>query len=311
MDGNNDNDPIFAEDRTYSEGKIPPLRRFKFVTPGFSKTMGNPLLAGRDLTWTDIYEKRQFVLVSQTLARELWGEPARALGKRIRENPKAPWREIVGVVGDERDDGVDQKAPGIVYWPMLIKNFWGTPVSVERTLALAIRSPRTGSSSFLKEIRQSIWSVNPDLPIADVRTVEEIHAKSMARTSFTLVMLAIAGAMALLLGLVGIYGVIAYSVSQRTREIGIRMALGSPRNEVTRMFVRHGLMLTGIGVACGLTAAMLLTRLMSAILFGVSPLDPVTYGAVSVVLIAAASLASYVPARRATLIDPLEALRAD
>ena len=310
MDGNYDNDPIFPEDRPYAEGKLPPLRRFKFVAPDFFKTMGNPLLAGRVITWEDIYHKRQVVLVSENLAREYWHDPSAAIGKRIRETPTSPWREIVGVVGNERDNGVDQKAPTVVYWPMLVKPFWGMPVMVHRTMAFAIRSGRTGSASFLKEIQHAVWSVNPDLPIADVRTVKEIYDRSMARTSFTLVMLAIAASMALLLGIVGIYGVISYSISQRTREIGIRMALGASQQNVRRMFVRHGLMLTFIGVACGLAAAVTLTRLMSALLFEVSPVDPVTYCAVPVILVAAALVASYVPARRATVIAPLDALRA-
>lgn len=153
--------------------------------------------------------------------------------------------------------------------------------------------------------------MNANVPIADVRTVKEIYDKSLARTSFTLLMLAIAAGMALLLGIVGIYGVISYSVSQRTREIGIRMALGAQQGSLRRMFVRHGLLLTSIGVICGLAAAMAVTRLMSALLFQISPLDPITYLAVPVVLVAAALLASYVPACRATVIDPIEALRVE
>jgi hypothetical protein len=273
--------------------------------------MGNPLLAGRDLTWTDIYEKRPVVLMSENLARELWQTPAAALGKRVRENPKAPWREVIGVVGNERDDGAPQKAPPITYWPMMVENFWGQPLMAQRGLAFAVRSSRAGSASFLKEIQRAVWSVNPNLPIADVRTVKEIYDRSMVRTSFTLVMLTIAAGMALLLGVVGIYGVISYSVSQRTREIGIRIALGAPQQTVQQMFVRHGLVLTGIGLICGAAAAVALTRLMSALLFDVSPLDPATYGAVSLVLFAAAFLASYLPAHRATAIAPLDALRAE
>ncbi|MEX2264583.1 MAG: ABC transporter permease [Bryobacteraceae bacterium] len=311
MDGSHNNDPIFAEDRTYSESQIPPIRRFKHIAPGFFRTMGNPILAGRDLTWTDIHEMRPVALVSQNLARELWRTPGAALGKRIRENPKGIWREIVGVVGDERDDGVDQKPPAMVYWPFMKGNFWGNRVDVRRTMAFAIRSSRTGSQSFLKEVQGAVWSVNPDLPLANVRTVQEIYDRSMARSSFTLVMLSIAAGMALLLGVVGIYGVISYSISQRTREIGIRMALGAPREQVRGLFVRHGLLLAGIGVMCGFAAAIPLTRLMSALLFEVSPLDPLTYLAVAVLLVAAALLATYLPARRATLIEPVEALRAE
>jgi predicted permease len=311
MDGYTDNDPIFVEDHPYDESKIPPLRRFKFLVPGYFHTMGNPILVGRDFTWTDIYDMRSVVLVSENFAREYWGSVPAALGKRIRENPKAPWREIIGVAGVEYDDGVDAKPPAIVYWPMMLRDFWGQPVSVHRSMAFVIRSPRAGSSSFLKEVQSAVWSVQPDLPVANVRTLLQIYDRSMARTSFTLIMLSIAAAMALLLGIVGIYGVISYSVSQRTREIGIRMALGAPLETVRRMFVRHGMLLTGIGLVCGLVAALALTRLMSALLFGVSPMDPLTYLGVSVALGGAALLASYLPARRATVVDPVEALRAE
>ena len=311
MDGYNDNDPVFAADKVYADEKIPPLRRYKFVSPGSFKTMGNPLLAGSDLTWADIYEHRPVVLVSENLARELWQTPTAALGKRIRENTKAVWREVIGVVGNERDNGVSDKAPTIVYWPMLVQNFWGQDFNVQRGMAFTIRSSRTGTPGFLKEIQQAIWSVNPNLPVANVRTLQEIYDGSMARTSFTLVMLTIASGMALLLGLVGIYGVISYSVSQRTREIGIRIALGAPQQTVRQMFVRQGLLLTGIGVVCGAAAAAALTRLMTALLFEVSPLDPMTYCAVCAVLLMAALLASYIPARRATNVDPSEALRTE
>ena len=311
MDGYTDNDPIFAEDHTYAENRLPPLRRFKFISPGFLKTMGNPLVAGRDFTWTDLYQARPMVLISENMARELWGDPRRALGKRIRENATGTWREIIGVTGNERDNGVDQPAPTIVYWPCFLRNFWQFPTRVENTLAFAIRSNRAGSAALLNEIRRAVWSVNPDLPLADVRTVREIHHRSMARTSFTLVMLSLAAGMALLLGVVGIYGVISYSVSQRTREIGIRIALGARQQAVRRMFVRDGLVLTGIGVACGILAAFSLTRLMTSLLFEVSPLDPITYCAVSAVLATAALLAAYVPARRATVIEPSAALRAE
>jgi len=311
MDGYTDNDPIFAADKVYADEKIPALRRYKFISPGSFKTMGNPLLAGRDVTWADIYEHRPVVLVSENLARELWQTPTAALGKQVRENPKAVWREVIGVVGNERDNGVSEKAPTVVYWPMLVERFWGQDFNVQRGMAFAIRSSRTGTSGFLKEVQQAIWSVNPNLPIADVRTLREIYDRSMARTSFTLVMLTIAAGMALLLGLVGIYGVISYSVSQRTREIGIRIALGAQQQTVRQMFVRQGLLLTGIGVVCGVAAAVALTRLMTALLFEVSPLDPATYCAVCAVLLMAALLASYIPARRATNIDPSEALRVE
>jgi predicted lysophospholipase L1 biosynthesis ABC-type transport system permease subunit len=273
--------------------------------------MGNSLIAGRDFTWTDVYEKRPIAMVTENLARELWHDPRVAVGKRIRESLTAPWLEVVGVVSDERDDGVDQSAPTAVIWPILMDEFQGTKPFVRRNMAYVIRSNRTGSSGFLTEVSRAVWSVNASLPLADVHTLQEIYDKSLARTSYTLVMLAIAGAMALLLGVVGIYGVVSYSVSQRTREIGIRMALGARKEELMRMFLGQGLRLALIGVACGLLAAVALTRVMKAMLFEVKPLDPLTFITVALGLIAASALATYVPALRATAVDPLEALRTD
>ena len=311
MDGHDNNSPIFAEDHPVAENRMPQLRRYKFIGPGVFNTMGARLLAGRDITWTDILQKRQVVLVSANLARELWGEPSAAPGKRVRESPKSPWREVIGVVSDERDSGANQPAPTIVYWPQAVQDMWDRKVRVDRSPRFVLRTTRAGSSALVNEAREAVWSVNKDLPIADVKTVQEIYEGSMARTSFTLVMLGIAAAMALLLGVIGIYGVISYSVSQRTREIGIRMALGATRESVSSLFLRHGFRLALIGAAIGLAAAFAATRLMSALLFGISPLDPLTYASVPLVLLAAALLATYLPARRATGIDPSRALRAE
>jgi len=311
MTGNGWHDPIFASDKSYEQKQIPALRSFKFISPGLLQTMGTPLVAGREFTWADAYEKHPVAMVSEALAREMWGQPSSALGKRIRENNSSEWREVVGVVGDVRDEGLDKPAPTSVYWPMLMSKFEDGDVSVRRTTAYMIRSRRAGSAGFADEVGRAVWSINPNLPLANVRPLDAVVAKSMARTSFTLVMLAIAGAMALLLGAAGIYGVISYSVSQRTREIGIRMALGAQRQEVTGMFVRHGLGLTAIGIACGLAVAVALARVMGSLLFEVSPVDPMTYLAVCAGLALAALLASYLPALRATLVNPVTALRAE
>ena len=311
MDGGGWHDPVFAADKAYAESDIPPIRLFKFVSPGLMKTVGGTLIAGRDLTWTDTYEKRMVAMVSESLARELWQSPGAALGKRIRENLNGQWREVVGVVGDERTDGVNQKAPATVYWPLMMANFSGDETAVRRGLSYVIRSDRAGSSALVGEISKAVWSVNPNLPVASVRTLQEIYERSLATTSFTLVMLAIAGAMALLLGVSGIYGVISYSVSQRTREIGIRMALGARAQEVRAMFLRYGFRLAALGIACGLVVAIASTRLMASLLFETSPLDPVTYLAVSVGLVVAAALASYAPAARATAVNPVDSLRSE
>jgi predicted permease len=311
MDGEDSNDLLFAQDRSYAEGDIPPIRRFKFISPKFFATLGTPLIAGRDLTWSDTYQKIPVALVSENFAREYWHDANNALGKRIRASSTDDWREIIGVVADVHDDGVNQDAPTSVYWPVMMDRFEGQKESLRRDIAFTIRSPRAGSEAFLKEVREAVWSVNPNVPLSSVHTLGHFYTESMARTSFTLVMLAVAGGMALLLGIVGIYGVIAYSVSQRTREIGIRMALGAQRQTLIAMFVRHGLLLTGVGVACGLVASFAVMRLMSSLLFNVSPLDPVTYSAVTIVVVITAYLACYLPSRRAATIDPVDALRAE
>jgi putative ABC transport system permease protein len=310
-DGNTSTDLLYAEDKTYREGQLPPLRRFKFAAPGFFETMGTPLIAGRDFNWTEINARRPVALISENMAREMWNDPRSALGKRIREGMNDPWREVVGVVGDVHSDGPDKKAPTTVYWPLVMNNFYGNEVNLQRGVTFAIRSGRAGSESFLKEVREAIWSVNRDLPLAQIQTVEQIYRGSMARSSFTLMMIAIAGGMALLLGVVGIYGVISYSVSQRTREIGIRIALGAQRTSLQAMVVRNGVVLAAVGVAAGLLAAAGLTRFLSSFLYAVSPLDLVTYSAVAIGLLAAAAAASYVPAHRASSVNPVDALRAE
>jgi predicted permease len=308
-DGNNSTDVLYAEDRVYAEGQVPPLRRFKFVTPGFFQTMGTKLIAGRDITWTEVEQRRNVTLVSENFARELWQSPAGAIGKRIREGAKDSWREIVGVVGDVRLDGADQKAPATIYWPVYMENFWGNEKFLQRRSVYAIRTDRAGTESLMTQVRQVVWSVAPDVPVVSVRTMEEVFRGSMARSSFTLVMLAIAGGMALLLGIVGIYGVISYSVSQRTRELGIRIALGAGNAGVRAMVVRQGMVLAALGIGVGLGVAGIVTRVMSSLLFGTKAIDPLTYVAAAAGLLGAAAIASYLPAHRASSVNPVEALR--
>jgi hypothetical protein len=250
-------------------------------------------------------------LVSQNFAREYWQGESNALGKQVRVGNNDAWREVIGVVGDIYDDGVNMPAPVAAYWPVMMDRFEGQKEALRRDIAYVIRSPRAGSQGLMKEIQQAVWSTNSNLPLADIHTVGYFYTKSMARTSFTLVMLAVAGGMALLLGIVGIYGVISYSVSQRTREIGIRMALGAERPSITSMFVRDGLWLTSIGIACGLVTAFATMRLMSSLLFNVSPVDPITYGSITAGVFATAYFACYLPSRRAASIDPVNALRAE
>lgn len=311
MDGNSNNDPIWVEDFPKFEGAIPPLRRHKYIGERYIETMGNQLLAGRTLTWADAHNNTPVAMISSNLAREYWGEPAKAIGRRIRRTPKTEWVEIVGVVGDERQDGATQPAPATVYWPMKVSAAVAGGPFVQRSLAYVIRSSRLQSPGFLGEVQQAVWSINPSLPLARVRTMQQIYDESMAQTSFVLVILGIAASVTLLLGLVGIYGVIAYIVSQRRREVGIRMALGAQGESVQRIFVSRGMSLAASGLVVGLISAAALMRLLSSLLFGVNAFDPLTYLAVSAGLGGVTLIATWLPARQATRIDPMLALRSE
>ncbi len=304
-------DEIFTE-TTPDSSKTQPLRLYEYVSPGFFHTAGTRLITGRDLTWNDVYGLRPVVMISENLARELFGTPSAAIGKRIREFESMPWHEVIGVVQDVRENGVQQPAPAIVYWDPIMSYLFGRKeVDAVRTVTFIVRTDRAGTQAFLNQVRQAVWTVNSSLPVASTRTMQSVYDQSLARTSFTLLMLGIAGAMALLLGVIGIYGVISYAVSERRREIGIRLAVGAAPGELKKMFVGSGLKLAGAGAAIGLVTAVALTRLMKSLLFGISPLDPPTYAGVAVFLAVAAVLASYVPARRAARVDPVEALRAE
>jgi predicted permease len=300
MDAGADSGPVQVEDHMFQD-QLPPARRLFWVSPSFFRTMGIPIVAGRDLTWDDVLDKRPVAIVSENLAREYWHDPSDALGKQIG-NPKA-WRQIVGVVGNVYDDGTSQRAPATVYWPITDADvFLGQP-------AFAIRSARAGSQGFMSEIRQAVWSVDPDLPLSAVHTLDYYYRNSMARVSFTLVMLSLAGGMSLLLGATGLYGVIAYSVSQRTHEIGIRVALGGRSQDIARLVLEQGAKVALLGVAIGVATALGLSRFLSGLLYGVKPTDPLTFLGMTIVLVLVALLACYIPARRAMRVDPMVALR--
>jgi predicted permease len=292
------------------DGRTPPNRQVKVISPGMFQTLGTLLIAGREFTWTDLYEVRNVAIISENLAREFWGSAAAALGKRVREYygpPDGPWREIIGVARDVHDDGAHQPPPATVYWPGRLNTAGYQP----RRVSVAIRTERAGTESLLNQVHEAVWSVNSNLPLAQVRTLDTLYDQSMAQTSFVLVMLAVAGAMALLLGMCGIYGVIAYAVSKRRREIGIRVALGAQASEIVGLFVRRGVIVATLGVAIGLGGAAAFTRVMRSLLFGISPFDPITFAAIPVLLVSVAVLASYLPARRALAVDPVEAMRTE
>jgi predicted permease len=305
--------PLLGANYTAAEVEGQPLaenaaqRLFKSISPGYFEAMGTRIIAGRDIAWSDIENGGRVLMISEDFAREIAAEPAAAVGKRIR-SPIAgrQWREVVGVVQGIREDGLYEKPPATVYFPTLLENR-----SANGHVALVVRSGRAGTASLAAEVRQAIQTVNGSIAVSQVRTMREVYAESLARTSFTLVLLAIAGGMALVLGVIGVYGVIAYVVAQRTREIGIRSALGAEPKQLAKMFLLQGLVLSGAGVAVGLAAAAALGRSMSSLLFGVEPLDPAAYAMATGVILTAAALATYLPARRAAAIDPMETLRAE
>jgi predicted permease len=288
------------------------LRIFNSISPDYLGTMGMSLAAGRNLTFDDVEGLRPVALVSESLARELWQTPQAAIGQRIRPAGSVLWREVIGVVADVRMNGLDQASPATVYWPTFMAEFYAVvPLYIDRAVGFAVRSPLAGSPAFTRQIEQAVWSVNASLPVASMQSMQDIYDRSLGRTSFTLVMLIAAAGAALVLGVVGLYGVLSYAVSTRRREIAIRFALGARASDVERRVVRQGVVLAGIGVAIGLVAAAGVTRLMASLLYEVQAVDPLTYAAVAAGLIAVAALASYLPARRASTIDPAESLAAE
>ncbi len=289
------------------------LRIFNSISPDYLRTMGMSLAAGRNLSFEDVEGLRPVGLVSESLARELWQTPEAALGQRIRGAGSAgPFREVVGVVADVRMNGLDAASPATVYWPTLMADFYPVvPFYIDRNVAFVVRSPLAGSPALMRQIEQAVWSVNASLPVASMQTMQDLYDRSLGRTSFTLVMLVAAAIAALVLGVVGLYGVLAYAVSTRRREIAIRFALGARARDVQGRIVRQGMVLAGIGVAVGLAAAVAVTRVMTSVLYNVQAVDPLTYAAVAAGLIAIAALASYLPARRASTVDPAESLAAE
>ncbi len=304
-------DPVYAEDYVHSINEMPGVRRHKGISPEFFSTIGAKIIEGRDISWEDIYTQKQVAIITENFARELWQTPALALGKRLRNNFDEDWSEVIGIVSDLHDDGMNQAPPQVAYWPTMRKYSAKSPPNITRNVSYLIRSDRTNSSTFIQELRQAVAAVNPNLPIANISTLGEVYSRSMAKTTFATILLIIAGSLSLILGVIGIYGVIAYSVSQRIREIGIRVALGAPLKNVAGIFVRYGIILCGVGTFIGLIASFFLSRLMHSLLFGVSATDLATYFFATLCLFLASLAASYIPARRAAKVDPAVTLRAE
>jgi putative ABC transport system permease protein len=291
--------PVSVEGKT-PVGRIPLNRTIKYVSPGVFAALGTRLIAGRDFAWSDLVSQRRVAIVSENMARENWGDPPDALGKRIRIGTDGPWSIIVGVVENVYDDGVDEPPPALVYFP-----------GVRRSVTFALRSSRAGTEGLLKEITMKIHGVDSSLPLANVRTLSDLNRLAMERRSFALVLLGIAAAMAATLSIIGVYGVLAYAVVQRRKEISIRVAVGAEPRTIKALFLRQGLILTCLGGAVGLVSARGVSHWMASLLFGVSPGDPLTYGVSGAVILVAALAASYLPSRRAASLNPIEALRGD
>lgn len=301
------------EDHPMPPNAMPPMLGTRFTSPGYFETLGIPLIEGRSFERIDPQREEDGVVVSRAVAQHFW--PGRsALGKRLSQGgpgePIEKWFTIVGVVGDVREQGLHAKPVEAVYYPVRRMNPDTDGEWVPRDFALVVKAkPGVDPAGLVGAVRQAVWSIDPKLPLSGVRTMEKVVERSMARTSFTMLLLGIGAAVALLLGAIGIYGVISYIVSQRTQEIGVRMALGAQRGDVSGMVMKEGLALALLGIGSGLAVAFGVTRLMKALLYEVSTTDPATFATVPLLLALVALLASYVPARRAAEVEPLEAIR--
>jgi putative ABC transport system permease protein len=278
-----------------------PRTTVSLVSPDFFHVLGIPLLRGRPFTERDTEQAPRVAILNETLARRYW--PGRdPIGTRLRFGPGEPWLTVVGIVGTTRGQGLAEPPPNILYVPygQLSLPF----------LTLYVRSA-ANHTAVLTMLRAAAANVDPSLPLGDARSMDEVISRSVAEPRFrTLLILAFAG-VALVLAAVGVYGLISFAVTQRLREIGIRVALGANRRQVLGPLVSHGLSLASIGLALGLAGAIATTRALSTFLFGVSATDPLTYGAVAATLLAITLLATYVPARRALKVDPVTVLRAE
>ena len=272
------------------------------VTPDYFRAMGITLLAGRDIADTDTRDSAKVVIVDERLAREYWPNES-ALGKRIRFGPpegNEPWHTIVGVVGEVKHASLNLPERKSVYLPHAQVTIGG--------MALAVRT-RGNPESLAAAVRSQVRELDPNQPVTAVRTMSEILSRSVWQPRLYAILFGVFASVALLLASVGIYGVMSYTVTQRTHEIGIRMALGAQRGDVLRLVIRQGMWLALIGVVIGVLASLALTGLMQSLLFGIGTTDPVTFASVAALLSAAALVACYIPARRATKVDPMIALR--
>ena len=308
LSGNMWGDSVAIEGRSVTSREEMLWANARVVTPGYTTTMGIPLLRGRRLSWSDRDGSLPVVAINEAMADAYWpGEDP--IGQRITSEypPETAtfWFTVVGVVGSVRHDTLTREPGPIVYTALPQARFgfsgnWG--------MDLVIRTEDEPLSTF-RAVRSEVRSADPDLPVSHVRSMEQATGNSVARRRFSMLLLGVFASVAFGLAAVGIYGVIAYSVSQRRHEIGIRLALGAQRGDILRMVLGHGMALTLAGVVVGLAGTLALTRYLESLLFGITATDPWTFAGVSALLTAVALLACYIPARRATRVDPMVALR--
>ena len=293
--------PFVIEGRPADAERVP-VAEFASVTPEYFRTLEIPLISGRNFTDADIVSAQRVALIDETLARRYWpGEDP--IGKQFKGGPpNAPWISIIGVVATIKSDGFDAPAAPHIY----------SPLYQNPGVASAIYLRTAGDPATLGDlVRHEVQSVDPGIPVFAVRTLNEVVSRSLADRRFALVILAVFAAVALLLASIGIYGVMAYTFSRRTHEIGVRVALGAQRSDILRMALGEGMILVAVGLGAGLIGAAILTRFLRSMLFSVTPTDPVTFASIAALLAAVALLACFIPARRATQVDPLVALRED
>ena len=302
LSGSTPSASFYIEGQPVARGQQSPHGDYASVTPGYFQTLGIKLTRGRGFTEHDKADTAGVAIIDETMARKYWPNED-PIGRRItfeggRKNPL--WREVVGIVGHVKSKTLDGESRPQYYIP-----FDQRP---ESSMFLAVRT-ENGAASLAPAVRGLISSLDKDLPVYRVTTMEELVAGSMAQRRFSMLLLGTFALIALLLAAVGLYGVIAYSVTQRTHEIGLRMALGAQPGDVFKMVLGQGMMLALIGVAVGLAGAFVLTRLMQSMLFGIEPTDPATFASIAVLLTCVALVACYIPARRATKVDPVVSLR--
>jgi predicted permease len=303
--------PVFPENDPEYATKIPPLGLFTTVDGGYFKAMGIPLVAGRTFDRLDVQNYRE-AIISQTTALQFWKDSTgqAALGKRFRELPGGPLYTVIGVVGDTRDTALAALPARVVYFPEAFPTDTTVFNQIQRTFALAVRT-QGDPSSIIPAVQRMVRELDPTLPTFDVRTMESTVSASVAQLSFMIAILGTAAIVTLLLGAIGLYGVLAYVVTLRTRELGVRIALGAQPSAVAGMMTKQALVLTAFGVAGGLGLFFVVARFLRSFLYGVASSDPLTLGAASLMLVTIAALASWVPARRAARVDPADALRAE